>query len=437
MVKKARGVSGVLILLLVLTGTSLMSCAAESQTISPVSNDTSMTALLASLPEPVERVPVAVYLIQDKTGQNLEMETYTSLSRAVSQGATDMMIHALVLSRQFKVADRSIFDQLMTEQDLQGMQRLAPEQKDPQLNQLMGSRYIIVGSVTEYGLKRTRGTRLSISGIGMSGEDVLAYAAIDIRVIDSTTGEAVHTISLRDDIRGTSIGGDIFRFAAADLLVDMETGVGYQEPINFVVRRLIETSVYEMCVNFFADQTGIRPLLDSDQVAALNNQLRREKSSTSEIRETPSKFKFSYAHVFSAGVKSFAESKGYSGLGDSAVLECRYDITNNLGLVGAIGVGESEKRFGMDYVGAVIHTPTAPGSRLPELYLGIASARSTVTLGGADYEFHGTLAKVGIDFVISDRIAVGLGYNYISPESVSGGEKVDLSNAFLRLGLSL
>ena len=119
MVRKARGVSEVLILLMVFIATSLMSCAAESQTISPVSNDTSMTALLASLPEPVERVPVAVYLIQDKTGQNLEMETYTSLSRAVSQGATDMMIHALVLSRQFKVADRSIFDQLMTEQDLQ------------------------------------------------------------------------------------------------------------------------------------------------------------------------------------------------------------------------------------------------------------------------------------------------------------------------------
>lgn len=262
---------------LILTTSFFVASAVQASGISnadmPVYNVTAMTDYLKNLPPPKQRVPVAVYQIVDKTGQHLEMKDYSSMSTAVTQGATDMLIHSLIQSGQFKVADRSIFQSIMTEQDLQGKKRLAPGEEHPAINQLMGSKYIITGAVTEYGLTRTGGTKLKVDGKGASSENAVAYAAIDLRVVDSSTNEVVYSVSLRDDIKGTSLGGDVFSFFGKELLIDFETGTGWQEPINLVVRRLIDAAVYEMCVKFFAEQTGIQDALDPEAIASFNKAL--------------------------------------------------------------------------------------------------------------------------------------------------------------------
>lgn len=252
--------------------------ASEGSAEFPVYNITVMTSYLRDLPQPKDKIPVAVYQVADKTGQRLEMGDYSSMSTAVSQGATEMLIQALINAGQFKVADRSILQWVITEQDLRGQGRLAADEQEPQTNQLMGSRYIITGAVTEYGLARTGGTKLKIEGKGGSAQGAVAYAAIDLRVIDSTTNEVAYAISLRDDIKGVNIGGDIFSFLGKNLLVDFEAGTSWQEPISLVVRRLIEAGVYDMSVNFFASQTGIESDLDSVQVDAFNRSLAEGKT---------------------------------------------------------------------------------------------------------------------------------------------------------------
>jgi len=237
----------------------------------PIYNVTDMSSYLKNLPKPINKIAVAVYGINDRTGQYLQKDNGTSNSTAISQGATDMLIGSLVKSGRFVVADRSILNPFMTEQDLKRKKYQSFNSNEPfKLDKLIESRYIITGSITEYGIIDTGGTRVKINGKGLNGENAIAYAALDLRVVDSETNEVVYTVSLKDGITGEKKGLDILSFFGGDILVDLESGVGYQEPINLVVRRLIDAAVYDMSVNFFADKTGIKELLDSQEVNEIN-----------------------------------------------------------------------------------------------------------------------------------------------------------------------
>ena len=126
-------------------------------------NVTKSTQLLAALPEPDEKPAVAVLKVPDKTGERTETR-----STVVSQGATDMLITALKRSRQFRILDRIINNNVMQEQNLQKNNLLA-EGENPDLNKLSGADYFITGAVTEYQVeKKTGGKGITIGGLGGS-----------------------------------------------------------------------------------------------------------------------------------------------------------------------------------------------------------------------------------------------------------------------------
>ena len=171
-------------------------------------NVTQSTQLLASLPEAEDKPAIAVLKIPDKTGGRTETN-----SSIVSQGATDMLITALVRSRHFEVLDRVVNNNIMQEQDLQKNNLLASGD-NPDVNQLKGADYFITGAVTQYQVdKKTGGTGIKIAGLGGSSEYAIATTAIDLRLIDSTSGEVVWARSLKEKIKGknemTFVGGKL------------------------------------------------------------------------------------------------------------------------------------------------------------------------------------------------------------------------------------
>lgn len=214
---------------------------------SPVINTTDVTEKLLSLPVPEKKIPVAVYELRDKTGQLKDDQLAARKSTAVSQGASEMLITALHRSRQFRVLDGVGFKHLLTEQDLRGKKRLTKNDPYPEINKLIGAKYIIAGAITEYNCDvATAGGSLKIAGIGGKTKFARATAAIDLRVTDTTTGEVVKALSMRDRIIGTMVGLNLFSFLKTKHLYEFEAGRGRQEAINLVVRRLIETMVYEL-----------------------------------------------------------------------------------------------------------------------------------------------------------------------------------------------
>ena len=203
-------------------------------------NVTQSTQLLASLPEAEDKPAIAVLKIPDKTGGRTDTN-----SSIVSQGATDMLITALKRSRQFTILDRINNNYISQEQKLQENNLLASGD-NPSLDQLTGADYFISGAVTEYQVdKKSGGTGLTIAGLGGSKQYAIASTAIDLRVIDSTTGEVVWSRSLRDQIKGEKIDLQAFSFMGENI-VELETGKGTQEVINLVLRTLIEEAVFEL-----------------------------------------------------------------------------------------------------------------------------------------------------------------------------------------------
>ena len=211
--------------------------------ISTEENVTTATQLLAALPDIEEKHKIAIYDIADKTGQYSEIG-----SNIVSQGATEMLITALVRSRQFEVLDRVNFSTFMTEQSLVEQNRTISGQ-GPTIGNLLGADYVIAGAVTEYQIdKRTGGLGLIIAGKGGIKEYAVASCAVDIRITDTTDGKVVWAKSLKKEIVGEKIGFEVFSFMDNNI-VEFETGRGKQEVINLVVRTLLEEAVYKLSIS--------------------------------------------------------------------------------------------------------------------------------------------------------------------------------------------
>ncbi|MEC9490294.1 MAG: CsgG/HfaB family protein [Halanaerobiales bacterium] len=208
--------------------------------LSSTPNVTPATQLLAALPERKDKPAVAVYSIADKTGQIKEEG-----SAVVTQGATDMMITALKRSRQFKVLDRVNFGDFMNEQNLKTNDRLAGNE-GPGIGELTGADYLIQGAITEYQVDRkSGGLGLSIGGLGGTTEYAVATTAVDIRVLNTTSGEVVWAESLKGEIEGKRVGVQAFSFMGNNI-VEFETGRGKQEVINLIVRTLLEEAVFKI-----------------------------------------------------------------------------------------------------------------------------------------------------------------------------------------------
>jgi curli biogenesis system outer membrane secretion channel CsgG len=208
-----------------------------------VTNITTASQLLAALPEPAERIPIAIYAITDSTGQ-FKADGGAS-STVVTQGSTEMLMTALQRSRQFAILDRVRFGDLMNEQNLVSTARLAPGQ-GPALGALTGANHMISGSITEYQVsKETGGIGLVIAGRGGSTEYAKASVALDLRVTDLTTGEVIWADSLQGEIIGKKVGLQVFSFLGQNI-VEFETGQGKQQVINLVVRTLLEEAVFKL-----------------------------------------------------------------------------------------------------------------------------------------------------------------------------------------------
>ncbi len=206
-------------------------------------NVTTATQLLAALPDIENRHSVAVYEVADKTGQYSEIG-----SNIVSQGATEMLITALMRSRQFEILDRINFSSFMNEQYLVTQERTV-ENEGPVIGELTGADYIIAGAVTEYQIdKRTGGLGLLIGGRGGIQEYAVASCAVDLRITNTTTGEVLWAKSLKKEIVGEKIGFEVFSFMDNNI-VEFETGRGKQEVINLVVRTLLEEAVYKLSIS--------------------------------------------------------------------------------------------------------------------------------------------------------------------------------------------
>lgn len=134
-----------------------------------------------------------------------------------------MLTNELAAINAFTMVERSQLEHVLREQDLGASGRIRPDTA-AQIGQLTGAGYIVTGTVTDYNenTRRTGGginmRGISIGGrstnIGVGGDRTEAYIAVDIRVINATTGEIAHvrTVEGRTQDGGISLRAQTGRF---------------------------------------------------------------------------------------------------------------------------------------------------------------------------------------------------------------------------------
>jgi curli biogenesis system outer membrane secretion channel CsgG len=155
----------------------------------------------------------------------------------------DMLTNELQATGRFKLVEREKLAAVMDEQDLADSGRIK-KGTGAKIGKLTGAQYIITGSLSAYE-ENVSGTGggLSFRGISVGGKKESAYLAVDLRVIDTTTGEVefVRTVEGRSTGGGLAVG--VYRGGFGGNLAKQE-----KTPAGKAIRAaIVEISDYLSC----------------------------------------------------------------------------------------------------------------------------------------------------------------------------------------------
>lgn len=255
----------------------------------PVLNPvTTVNQSLRDLPPPSGRVVVAVYGYTDQTGQMKPMDNTQTLSKAVTQGATSVLIKALQDTGNgawFTVVERERLDNLLKERRIvQEMRKtyLGEDNVNPQaLPALLFAGILLEGGIIGYDSNlQTGGIGARLLGIGGDVKYRLDTVTIYLRAISTKTGQVLASVTTHKTIASIGIQGGVFRYIAVDRILEAEAGITRNEPEQLAVQQAIEKAVYAMVMEG-ADQ-NLWKFNDKSRQARLLEEYRAQQFASPE-----------------------------------------------------------------------------------------------------------------------------------------------------------
>lgn len=237
---------------------------------------TQTQALLNQLPPPQRPVAIAVYGFTDQTGQFKPSAQGQTLSRAVTQGASSMLVKALqdAGSRNwFTVVERERLDNLLKERQIIGEMRkryLGEQEVDPNaLPALLFAGVLLEGGIVGYDTNTvTGGAGAAFLGIGARTEYRQDTVTVYLRAVSVRTGEVLANVTASKTIASQALGASAFKFVAFRELLEAEAGITSNEPDQVALQQAIEKAVYglvlegvELDLWRFNDMQAAMPLL--------------------------------------------------------------------------------------------------------------------------------------------------------------------------------
>lgn len=208
--------------------------------------------LLAAVPPAVKPINVAVYDFQDLTGQNKSPlnATYAEFSRAITQGASVIVVDALKTAgggSLFNVIERGYLDSLLRERRLI-QETYSVLKKDPKtlIDPLKFAEYLVTGGVISYDAPiasaSASGGYAGYAGGLSAGRDLVT---VNVRLVRVRDGLVVRSINASRPILTLGASGSVARIAGRSI-VEAQASAGLTEATQTAVREAIETAVYEM-----------------------------------------------------------------------------------------------------------------------------------------------------------------------------------------------
>jgi curli production assembly/transport component CsgG len=235
-----------IILTTVLLGGCTTSRPAGTVSAATLSPPTHSTRDLVSLPPPAGIISVAVYGMRDQTGQ-YKPSPDSSFSTSVTQGAASLLVTALRDSHWFKPVERENLQDLLTERKIIRALEQPQDTAQVQLPPLRPANLIITGAIVAYESNvRTGGIGVRYLGVGPSDLYRQDQVTINLRAVDIRSGEVIQSVTTTKTVFSIQLDFGIFKFVSLKHLLEVETGLSRNEPVQQCVREAIEAGLIHL-----------------------------------------------------------------------------------------------------------------------------------------------------------------------------------------------
>jgi len=126
----------------------------------------------------------------------------------VATDLQDMLISELFSTRAFQVLERKEIGAVFSEQDLSASGRVS-KRTLVKMRRIKGAKYLIAGTVSAFEKTSSTGGKIRFKGISLGGSKTKAYIAVDVKVIDSETGEIIDARTIEAKAKGKAIGAGL------------------------------------------------------------------------------------------------------------------------------------------------------------------------------------------------------------------------------------
>lgn len=189
---------------------------------------------------------MSVYNIQDETGQ-FKPYPASNFSTSVPQSATAMLVSALKDSNWFTPLERQGLQNLLNERKIiRAAQEngTVSDNNRGQLPSLVAANILIEGSIIGYESNvKSGGAGARYFGIGASTEYQLDQIAVNLRVVNVSTGEVLSSVNTSKTILSYEFQAGVFRYIDYQRLLEGEVGYTVNEPVMLCLMSAIETGV--------------------------------------------------------------------------------------------------------------------------------------------------------------------------------------------------
>ncbi len=211
-----------------------------------------LTRGLYTLSPPKQQAVVAVYDFPDLTGQRRDKDGIASISTAVTQGGTALLISALTDAgggSWFRVVERNRVDDLAKERQIVRQTREEYQGEGAnKLEPMLFAGLIIQGGIIGYDSNiQTGGAGARYLGIGGTTVYRKDQVVIALRGVNTNTGEVILNVQVSKTV--LSVGRDLSVFKFVDVgtkLVEAEAGMTENEANTMAVKMAIEEAVLQL-----------------------------------------------------------------------------------------------------------------------------------------------------------------------------------------------
>ncbi len=163
----------------------------------------------------------------------------------IGEGMADQLATALIKTGRFVVVERQALSEVLSEQEL-GQTGIIKKETSAKVGQVLGAQILIRGAVTEFEQAESGGgAGIGFRGFNIGGKSSNAHVGIDIRLIDSSSGQVLtsHNAVGKAESSGIAVGvsrgmvdfgADSFKNAP----IGQATRQAIEEAVNFIVNTM-------------------------------------------------------------------------------------------------------------------------------------------------------------------------------------------------------